>query len=71
MEASTKPMFSAFLMLSGALCLLIVYYYAYPFWCRMGMSGAFTDTLMLEVYRSGLLGVQWPVRMVWLFFCLL
>ncbi|MBO5500235.1 MAG: hypothetical protein J5990_12710, partial [Bacteroidales bacterium] len=71
MEASTKPMFSAFLMLSGALCLLIVYYYAYPFWCRMGMSGAFTDTLMLEVYRSGLLGVQWPVRMVCLFFCLL
>lgn len=71
MEASTKPMFSAFLMLSGALCLLIVYYYAYPFWCRMGMSGAFTDTLMLEVYRSGLLGVQWPVRGVCLFFCLL
>ena len=71
MEASTKPMFSAFLMLSGALLLLIVYYYAYPFWSRVGLSCGFVENLMLELYRSGLMRLQFAVRVVCLFFCLL
>ena len=35
------------------------------------MSGGFTDTLMVELYRSGLMGMQWAVRAMCLFFCLL
>ena len=62
-------MFSMFLLLSGALLVFIIYYYAYPFWVRCGLSSGLTDSLMVGVYRSGTFSSQWPVRFVCLFFC--
>ena len=71
MDARTKPMFSMFLMLSGVILIVIMYYYAYPFWVRLGMSSPITDNLMVQVYRSGTLNSQVGVRAVCLFFCLM
>ena len=69
MDSRTKPMFSMFLMLSGALLLVILYYYAYPMWASLGLRSGFTDSLMLSIYRSGSFKNPWAVRSVCLFFC--
>lgn len=58
-----------FLMLSGALLLVILYYYAYPMWSEPGLRSGFTDSLMLSIYRSGSFRSPWAVRFVCLFFC--
>ena len=68
MNAKTKPMYSMFLLVAGAIVLLMLYYYAYPMWAAFGLRSAFTDTLMLEVHRSGTMSSPWSVRMVVLFF---
>ena len=69
MDAHTKPMFSMFLLLSGALMVVILYYYAYPMWAGLGLRSHFTDSLMLTLYRSGSFRNQYAVRGVCLFFC--
>ncbi len=61
-------MYSMFLLLAGAILLVMVYYYAYPMWSALGLRSALTDSLMLEVYRAGTLRSPWPVRFVCLFF---
>lgn len=71
MDARTKPMFSMFLMLSGVILTVILYYYAYPFWVRVGVSSDMTNTLMIQIYRSGVMSSQMAVRGLCLFFCLL
>lgn len=71
MDSRTKPMFSAFLIFAGALTLFMTYYEAYPFWSVVGLSGKLTDTLMLGIYRSGILHNWWVVRTVCLGFCTL
>lgn len=62
-------MFSMFLLISGALLILIMYYYAYPFWVNIGLSGKLSDSIMYELYRSGMMSSQTTVRFVCLFFC--
>ena len=62
-------MFSMFLMLSGAMLLLILYYEAYPMWSELGLRMRLTDTLMLTLYRSGNFKNPYAVRIVCLFFC--
>ena len=69
MDSKTKPMFSMFLMLSGGILLMILYYYAYPMWAGLGLSSSFTDSLMLTLYRGGSLANPYAVRFVCLFFC--
>ena len=64
-------MFSMFLMLSGVILTVILYYYAYPFWVRVGVSSDMTNTLMIQLYRSGVMSSQMAVRGLCLFFCLL
>ena len=68
MNSKTKPMYSMFLLLAGAILLLMMYYTAYPMWAALGLRSTLTDALMLEVHRSGLLASPWPVRCVVLFF---
>lgn len=63
-------MFSMFLMLSGVILTVILYYYAYPFWVRVGVSSDMTNTLMIQIYRSGVMSSQMAVRGLCLFFCL-
>ena len=69
MDSKTKPMFSMFLLLSGAILLIILYYYAYPLWASMGLRSGFTDSLMLTIYRGGSFSNPYAVRFVCLFFC--
>ena len=57
-----------FLLLAGAILIVMVYYYAYPMWSALGLRSALTDSLMLEVYRAGTLRSPWSVRFVCLFF---
>lgn len=68
MNSKTKPMYSMFLLMAGAILLLMVYYTAFPMWAALGLRSTLTDALMLEVHRSGLLASPWPVRCVVLFF---
>lgn len=58
-----------FLLLSGAILLIILYYYAYPLWVSMGLRSGFTDSLMLTIYRGGSFSNPYAVRFVCLFFC--
>ena len=58
-----------FLLLSGAILLIILYYYAYPLWASMGLRSGFTDSLMLTIYRGGSFSNPYAVRFVCLFFC--
>ena len=62
-------MFTAFLILSGALAMFMIYYEAYPFWAGLHLSAKMTDALMLSIYKSGLMRNWWYVRAVILFFC--
>ena len=68
MEARTKPMYSMFLLVSAGILALIVYYYAYPFWAALGLHSRLTDSLMLDIYRSGAFGSQVSAKFVCLFF---
>ena len=68
MNSKTKPMYSMFLLLAGAIQLLMLYYYAYPMWVALGLRSGLTDSLMLELHRSGTLSSPWSVRFVVLFF---
>lgn len=68
MNSKTKPMFSMFLLLAGGVLLFVLYYYAYPMWAVLGMRSAMTDSLMLDIYRSGLMASPWSVRFVCIFF---
>lgn len=58
-----------FLLLSGTILLIILYYYAYPLWVSMGLRSGFTDSLMLTIYRGGSFSNPYAVRFVCLFFC--
>ena len=58
-----------FLLLSGAILLIILYYSAYPLWASMGLRSGFTDSLMLTIYRGGSFSNPYAVRFVCLFFC--
>lgn len=69
MDARTKPLFSMFLLISGAILVLIMYYYAYPFWVGIGLGGRLSDSVIYELYRSGIMSSQITVRSVCLFFC--
>ena len=68
MNSKTKPMYSMFLLLAGAILLLMLYYYAYPMWSVLGLRSALTDSLMLGVHQSGVMVPPWNVRLVVLFF---
>ena len=57
-----------FLLLSGGILALILYYYAYPFWTAVGLRSEMTDSLMLDVHRSGVFRSQLSVKFVCLFF---
>ena len=57
-----------FLLLAGGVLLFVLYYYAYPMWAVLGMRSAMTDSLMLDIYRSGLMASPWSVRFVCIFF---
>lgn len=69
MDSRTKPIFRAFLMISAALAMTMIYYEGYPFWTAVHLGGRVTDSMMLGLYKSGVLGNWWYVRGVILFFC--
>ena len=62
-------MFSAFLYFSGALVLIMIYYEAYPFWAELHLTVGLTDSLMLAIYKAGVMRNWWDVRLIALFFC--
>ena len=64
-------MYSAFLILSGAITLVMIYYEAYPLWAAFGLSGKLTDSLMLALHKAGTLRSWWSVRTISLLFCTL
>ena len=57
-----------FLLLAGAILLVMVYYYAYPMWATLGLRSSLTDSLMLDIYQAGTLRSPWSVRFVCIFF---
>ena len=57
-----------FLLLAGAILLVMVYFYAYPMWAALGLCSSLTDSLMLDIYRAGTLRSPWSVRFVCIFF---
>ena len=57
-----------FLLLAGAILLVMVYYYAYPMWAALGLRSSLTDSLMLDIYQAGTLRSPWSVRFVCIFF---
>ena len=69
MDTKTKPIYSMFLIVSGAILILILYYYAYPFWAGIGLSNIMSDTIIYGLLRSGIMTSQTTVRLVCLFFC--
>ena len=69
MDTKVKPLFSMFVLLSGALLLLMLYYYAYPMWAGFGLRSRLTDSLMLTLYHNGSFENPYAVRFVCLFFC--
>ena len=69
MDSKTKPMFSSFLIISGALLFVMLYYEAYPFWAEIGLSCKLTDSMMLSIYKAGMLRNGLYTRFVCLFFC--
>ena len=58
-----------FLMISGAILILIIYYYSYPLWVGIGLGGRLSDAVIYELYSSGIMTSQLSVRLVCLFFC--
>ena len=71
MDTNVKPMYSMFLLFSGAVLAFIIYYYAYPMWAALGFKNALTDEIVANLYRSGTFNNQWHTRLVCLFFCTL
>lgn len=69
MDTKTKPLYSMFLIVSGAILILILYYYAYPFWAGIGLGNIMSDTIIYGLLRSGIMTSQTTVRLVCLFFC--
>lgn len=69
MDTKTKPIYSMFLIVSGAILILILYYYAYPFWAGIGLGNIMSDTIIYGLLRSGIMTSQTTVRLVCLFFC--
>ncbi len=69
MDTKVKPLFSMFVLMSGALLLLMLYYYAYPMWAGFGLRSRLTDSLMLTLYHNGSFENPYAVRFVCLFFC--
>lgn len=57
-----------FLLLSGGILAVILYYYAYPLWASLGLRSSMTDSLMLDIYRSEVFRSQLPTKFVCLFF---
>lgn len=57
-----------FLLFAGAIMMLMLYYYAYPMWSVVGLRSSLTDSLMLDIHRSGVLSSPWSVRFVCVFF---
>ena len=69
MDVKTKPFYSMFLILSGAMLALIMYYYAYPLWAGIGLRNIISDTIIYNLLCSGIMDSQITVRSVCLFFC--
>ena len=69
MDAKTKPFYSMFLILPGAMLALIMYYYAYPLWAGIGLRNIISDTIIYNLLCSGIMDSQITVRSVCLFFC--
>ncbi len=58
-----------FLILSGMVLIIILYYYAYPFWRDIGLRSGITDSFLKNMYTSGNFDSQMAVRLTCLFFC--
>ncbi len=69
MDNNTKSVFSMFLALSGIILVMILYYYAYPFWSSVGLRSDMTDLIVARMHQSGNFRSQLAVRLVCLFFC--
>ncbi|MCQ2183179.1 MAG: type IV secretory system conjugative DNA transfer family protein [Bacteroidales bacterium] len=69
MDKQTKPMYSMFLILSGAILVVIEYYYQYPWWVQHGGSNTLLEQLVYGTWKSGTLEQEGFVRFCCLFFC--
>ena len=62
-------MYSMFLILSGAILVVIEYYYQYPWWVQHGGSNTLLEQLVYGTWKSGTLEQEGFVRFCCLFFC--
>lgn len=69
MDKQVKPMYSMFLILSGAILVIIEYYYQYPWWAQHGGSNALLEQIVRGVWESRTLEQEGFVRFCCLFFC--
>ena len=69
MDKQTKPVYSMFLILSGAILVLIEYYYQYPWWAAHGGSNAILQEIAYGIWKSGTMAQEGFVRLCCLFFC--
>ncbi|MBQ0024607.1 MAG: hypothetical protein KBT00_02640, partial [Bacteroidales bacterium] len=68
MDKQTKPVYSMFLILSGAILVLIEYYYQYPWWAAHGGSNVILQEIALGIWKSGTMAQEGLVRFCCLFF---
>ena len=69
MDKQTKPVYSMFLILSGAILVLIEHYYQYPWWAAHGGSNVILREIALGIWKSGTMAQEGFVRFCCLFFC--
>ena len=58
-----------FLILSGAILVLIEYYYQYPWWVAHGGSNVILQEIAIGIWKSGTMAQEGFVRFCCLFFC--
>ena len=69
MDKQTKPMYSMFLILSGAIFVVIEYYYQYPWWVQHSGSSPLLEQIVRGIWQSGTMAQEGFVRFCCLFFC--
>ena len=68
MDKQTKPVYLSFVFLSAAIQLIILYYYAYPFWAGFGYTTPTIEHIIYRTWCSKILSSDYTTRLICLFY---
>lgn len=68
MDKQTKPVYLTFVLLSASILLVIIYYYAYPFWAGLGITSPIMEEIMYKIWRSKVLESDYTTRIICIFY---